>query len=335
MIKFGVTRRDEFARYALEQERAHKGWWPFAYALLGEPSSPDCEFEEALVERIYQSMSAGDGIYKITRSGRFTSLDEQLAIECLQRFPSDRPLVVQDLAVSNGITSLELYRRLTRDRPVELNASDYFDRMYLVTPPGTEWSVSFDIHGRPLQISNSRFVFSANKPSLWRYAINRAVQHWVWKRVLPVAQEMFQRVQTDGQTSGIRTVQLFHRECLEEIQRSGTGFHLGQRDVFAKSAGLCDVVRTMNFLTGGHLPLERIPQGIYAAGYGLKEGGLLVLGRTVDEEDGRIRATIYQKRGNRLYAVWGSHGGYECHSLAETVRWDHSDQIDPAPSSAD
>lgn len=334
MIKFGVTHRGDYARYALDQERQHRGWWPYAYTLLADDSSSDPQFEEALVTRLYESLAAGDGVYKITRPGRFTTLDEQLANECQRRFPNTRPLVVHDMAASNAITSLELYRRLAKDRTVEFHASDYFDQLFLVSPPGSGWTVAFDAHGRPLQLSSERFVLSAYRKEPLRFLVNRLVQSYAWKSALPRAIEQFRRFQTQGQTEGVRAVRLFHTECLQEADRPGSTFHLHRHDAFATNPYRCDIVRIMNFLTGGHLPLEQIPAGIFAAGQGLIEGGLLILGRTVDEEDGRIRATIYQKRANRLHVEWDTQGGYEYHAQAESVRWDHPSQSNPAQAVA-
>ncbi len=71
----------------------------------------------------------------------------------------------------------------------------------------------------------------------------------------------------------------------------------------------------MNFLTRRHIPQERIPLGIQAACHGLSEGGLLVLGRTVDEGDGRIRATVFERRGAALVKTWSIADGYEHESL--------------------
>ncbi len=311
MIKFGVTHRGDYARYALDQERQHRGWWPYAYTLLADDSSSDTQFEEALVTRLYESLAAGDGVYKITRPGRFTTLDEHVAVDCQTRFPNTRPLVVHDIAASNGITSLELYRRLAKDRPVEFHASDYFDQLYLVSPPGSGWTVAFDAHGRPLQLSSERFVLSAYRKEPLRFLVNRLVQSFVWKSALPRAVEQFRRFQAQGQTEGVRAVRLFHTECLQEADRPGSTFLLHRHDAFAPNPYRCDIVRIMNFLTGGHIPLERIPVGVQSACHGLREGGLLILGRTVDEGDGRIRATVFERRGTALHKAWSMTDGYE------------------------
>jgi hypothetical protein len=38
---------------------------------------------------------------------------------------------------------------------------------------------------------------------------------------------------------------------------------------------------------------------------------LLILGRTVDEGDGRIRATVFERRGTALHKAWSMTDGYE------------------------
>lgn len=322
MIKFGVTRRDGFARYALDQERRHRGWWPFAYTLLEGPASDDVEFEQALVTRLYESLLAGDGVYKITRRDRFAVLDQEVVAECRKRFEEVRPLVIHDIAASNGITSLDLYRLLTQERPVVFHASDYFDRLYLVTPLGSRWTVAFDADGQPLQLSSDRFVVSAYRKEPLRFPVNRLIQACLLRSALPAAVEQFRRFRAEQTTPGVRALRLFHAECLKEADRPGSSFFLQRHDGFAPNPYSCHVVRIMNFLTSRHVPREQIPVGVRAACHGLVDGGLLILGRTVDEDDGRIRATVFERRGSALCRCWSMTDGYEHEDLVLETRLD-------------
>ncbi len=70
LYKRGVTRRNENAYRCLRLEHEHKGWWPFSYELLADLQADyTSSRDEPLLQRLYASMEAGTGIFKITKRG--------------------------------------------------------------------------------------------------------------------------------------------------------------------------------------------------------------------------------------------------------------------------
>jgi len=324
MLKRGVTERGEFAQRALHMELTHRGWWPFAYTLLADLAEDFTDADEALLERIYQSMAAGDGIRKITRRNRFPDLDEMLIDDCSQRFPNTSPLVIHDVGSSNGISSLELFERFRQARPVILHASDYYDRIYLVTIPRSGWTVVFDARQQPLQFVSSYFALSARLPVSWRYPINRIVQRHV-RRFLSTAQELL-KLHLGGQRdlSQVREVSLFHPRAVQSERQNGN-FLLRQHNLFDPNPIACHIVRAMNILTLDHFPADRVRVGIEACLKNLQPGGLLLLGRSLDEQDGRVRASAYELRGEMIHEAWNINNGYEHPELVreatDAIQW--------------
>jgi len=316
LYKHGITAPGPAAERALAAEAAHRGWWPFAYTLLESIGRDYREADEPLLERLYQSMAAGEGVFKITRRNRFRDLDERLAQELTGRFPGEDPLIVHDMAASSGITSLDLFRRLSRDRVVTVHATDYFDALWMADLPGERWTVVFDVDRHPLQVVGSGFVISCRQPPPLRYPVNRVLQTWLMKQVVPRAQARLDsgaepdRPRGSGMVAGVRRVPLFHPECVIEA-RAERGFHLGRHDLFQPNPHPCQVVRILNALTPAHFSPERVTAGIRAGATNLARGGLLILGRSPEDDDSRTRATAFEWTGETLATVWELNGGYE------------------------
>jgi hypothetical protein len=323
--KTGVTERGALADRTLVLEREHRIWRPFAYTILEDLQNHYRDRDEPLCERLYQSLSGGDQLRKITRRGRFHELDARLVEECASRFVGVEPLVVHDAAASNGITSLELFELLQRRRRVELHATDYYDRLYLVTLSEGRWTVAFDVDRQPLQAIGGRWVLSLRDPPPWRYPVNRWLLRRVRGGVLPRAAAALEHyLERDGKalrddTRQVRVVSLFHPKCVERAARDAA-FHCGRHDLFQPGAVRAHVIRALNVLTTKHLPPRRVLRGIEQLAGSLAPDGLLVLGRSLDEEDGRLRATVYTVKDSHLFQVCALDAGYEDADLALQAR---------------
>jgi len=326
--KRAVLHRGEFAQYAIEQERLHQGWWPHSYRILRELEHDYTPQDEPQLERIYKSLAAGANIFKITRRGRFTDFDTRLVAAARTAFPAFSELVIHDVGASSAITSLELYRRFQEDRPIRLVASDYFDQLTLVELPQNQWlraqwTVAFDPQQRPIQTTGLGAAFGTRLYT-WRYALSRLVQHWVNWRVIPAAQRLLER----GPSEAIQRVSLFHPEAVAQSKRDPQ-FQLIRHDMFQPNPVPCHIVRALNVITPDHITPEQIQVAIRASTHNLIEGGWLILGRSIDEEDGRLRATVYQWTDGQLVPQWHQHEGYEWPELvAELTLRGQGSEID-------
>jgi hypothetical protein len=236
------------------------------------------------------------------------------------------------MAASNGVTSLELYLKLSQRRAATVYASDYYDRIWLVRPRKSRWVTIFDIDQRPLQTVGFNFVVSAQRPEPARYVLNRLLQRYLRHRVIPVAAQLL-RESISGASGGdtddpvIQTVPLFHPKCLA-YANVDSHFRLIHHNIFNPDQLRYDVVRAMNIITTDHLSYSLMSQALRACFHSLEDGGILVLGRSVDEIDGRLRATAYERIEKKLRPIWSSHGGYECPELIE----DHNRSREEAAS---
>lgn len=326
MVKFGITAFGPRATAALAQEDAHRGWWPFAYTLLPELAKISVtDADEALIERLYRSMRAGTGTYKITRRSRSAVMDEVLVNLLAERFPATSPIRIHDMAASNAVTSLEMFDCLRQKLDVYVHASDYYDALYIVSLADSAWQVVLDVNLRPLQFVGYGMVLSGYKWEPARYPINRLAQTIVRRRVVSRATELAARVLREGmETNGsgeVRRVSLFHPRCIEDA-RASTRFSLGRDDVFEPAPASYQVIRVTNALTTDHFSLDRVRDAIVAVCRNLERGGLLLLGRNADETDGALRATVFVRNGETLVGIRDLAGGYELKDEVEALRLD-------------
>ncbi len=71
----------------------------------------------------------------------------------------------------------------------------------------------------------------------------------------------------------------------------------------------------MNVLNPHYFPADRIKAAVRTLAADLEEGGLLVIGRSVEEEGGTNRATAFLKQGPRLRPAWDFGAGAEVREL--------------------
>jgi len=112
-----------------------------SYLALRRFTAPLSEAEECMFERLLEPMRAGSA-WKRTYRRRFATLDCILAPEIGRRFPN-QPVSVHDMAVSSGVTSLELYRLLCASQQVTMRASDYYNSIQIVRVG--PWEGVFDL----------------------------------------------------------------------------------------------------------------------------------------------------------------------------------------------
>ncbi|MCC7334734.1 MAG: hypothetical protein IT422_06545 [Pirellulaceae bacterium] len=323
MLKLGILRSGPRADRALQLESQGRGWWPFSYGLLSELQENFNPASEALLERLYSSLMAGNTALKITRRGRFKSLDEKLAIEMQQRFGRSRDVRVHDGAASSAITSLELFRTLNERLSAVVHASDWYDALWFVQSKSRRWTVVFDAELAPLQIVGMNVVLACRHPGPWRYPVNRLLRRWLMSTLVPELQGKLTQARLNGRltvgacTTSVSGVQLFHPECLEAA-RNEESFKLVRQDIMRPTEGLYDVVRVMNALTPRHMPDERVRTGIKACLESLSVGGLLVLGRSPEANDDATRVTVYEWDGKATRVVWEMNGGYEWPDLVNS-----------------
>lgn len=314
IFKRGVVHRGEFASRCLERERARQGWWPFSYRLLESLENSFTSEDQPLLDRLYASLEAGAGIYKITVRNRFDRLDEKIRNEVKTRFRSESLVRIHDAAASSAVTSIDLFRAFNDCPQVRLDASDYFHRLWLVDVGA--WTIAFDEQGIPLQYSGRNMVLASRRPEQWRYTVNRLAQVWVERRCLAHAKQLLDNARSTRQNDHrVRSVALFHPEALE-LSQTEPRFSLCRHDIFRSLAPAVHILRIMNFLTSRHLDPPSIGRAFRAARESVAPGGLLIIGRNRDESDGALCVSAYEVLADRrCRRVWQLDEPWENESL--------------------
>lgn len=285
----------------------------FALTLLEDLHRSYTGREEDLLNQLYNQLTVAHGIYKTTRRGRFAEFDQLVAADVLRRYPGVATLKMHDLAASSGISSLELFQAIRAHRPVELHFSDLYDRLKVVRVPDSRWDVVFDSTGNALEYVGHGFALSASKGESRRHPINQLLKRMLDRSLLPRADRLLdasENANADPAGENVREVMLLHPECLRAITEH-EDFRFFRHDLFAPLEGEYHVLRAMNIFNPGYFGDEQILAGVRASAHGLVEGGVFLIGRSVEERDGQPRATAFVRSKNRLFAAWDLNGGAE------------------------
>ena len=234
-------------------------------------------------KRILASMSGGPFTSKTTRPNRFLDLDIAI-ISAIRRLPMDKEVTVHDMAASDGITSLELFNRLSHERPVRLKATDYYDEIGAARK-GMFW-VFYDKDQVVLQVAVGAIALRSK----------RANEFLAWL--------------LSPSLTTLTSVSLFHPDVTARA-KIDSRFVATSDNFFSPSPTQYDVVRVMNALGERNFPRVQIERALQAVSKTVVDGGLLVLGRSADELDGSPQATIFQRRQNMFRAVSDMGDGYE------------------------
>jgi len=206
------------------------------------------------------------------------------------------------MAVSNGITSLELFRHLADLPSIDFLATDLFNRAYVVGPLRGGWRVVFDSLRKPTQFIGHSMVLSAFQRERKRYPINIVLQRLLARLVLPDAQEALAR----ADPSLVRTLPLIHPECLA-LTRTDRRFRFGVHDITKPASPASDVVRLMSVLPA--MPTDILPPILRAVGQSVANGGLLIMGAPQKGGD-RVPTTIFRRTASRLVPIRDLTGEY-------------------------
>lgn len=249
--------------------------------------------DRLLVDRLIESLWVDHGqVSKESAPGRFRDIDAILARR-LQRIPS---LLVHDVAVSHGLTSLDLltHLRATGLSP-RLYISDKFSRCIHVQHGLI--SRVYDTQGG-LLCGRVSFI-SADPKASWHFPISRLLFH------------ALKSTPTRGDAT--RTEISLYSQAVGAALKSGDVIHLDY-DIFTGTVDVSfDVVRCMNAITRKYFPADRIAQGIANLRRSMKPSGLLLVGRTMP--GGQNNATLFQLDSGRFVPDHVINDGADIHDI--------------------
>ncbi len=279
-------------------------------------------------ETIFNQILTPNGTWKDSCVDRFAALDHMILATLAERWAPRTRLVVDDLGVSSGVTSVQLYELLRGQFSVDFLATDLYRDAIAVRSSRSNWIVVFDASGRELQHVLGWFVLPGQGRESALYPLNRVLRAISRRFLVPKAAEVFARYDArdhaDFQTITIDRYEvtklpLLSFECLR-LARECDQFRVQVADVMQPLPRHADVIRAMNVLTPVYFDEARLRSGIANCVAALKPGGLLILGRSPMEEPYNVKATIYLNDGRGLCALRRLNGGYEGDHLVESTR---------------
>src|ERR1017187_2428380 len=312
MYKFGVWRPDD-----LENTRTILGKTrQYAYSLLRIPAPPT-PADIARFETVIRTVRLSSGIFRTTYRSRFCDLDAVTQRVLERTYPADQALELHDLAASDGLLSIHWAERVYAAFPrARMTASDV--TLYLieaVSKSGETYILEPD--GRPIQYTRPPFVVSIDVPESVAYPVNALARSWGRQRL-----QDLRLCSTEVRWNGVpdeqvarcggwtfRQIPLAHPAALSHA-RNGR-FRLVHADAFSPSQSKYDVVRVMNLYQPTVFSSVKIHEGLRVTLDSLTDGGILIVGRTIEREGQRNDVSIFQKTGGRVRVMERLGKGFE------------------------
>jgi len=313
MIRFGITKLEQLASELPRSDRRR----PLSYALLGDFNENLSAQDEDIIASICDSIPTGRHLENRGRTfpNRYGPVDELIAEEIVNTFPSDHLVRIHDVAASNAITSAELFQRLSDRGNVSVHATDFLNQIYVVSVPFSTWRTIFDAEKRPLQFLADRFVISASGREHHRFIVNWMLQKYLMRRILPSARRILNQ-NAASDLGHVQTISVFHPKSIA-LGRKDPRFTLGRYDMFGPMSQTYDVIRVMSAF--GFIGADQVEQTAHMMCTGLVDSGLFVVGRNSGRETREIPTTIFKRRGRRLIPVRDYCGGFVDRELLSKI----------------
>jgi hypothetical protein len=250
--------------------------------------------EGALFIKAIDHLRLKNGTFKTTSQGRFSEIDKAL----IRLLKNTRFTVrVHDFAISDGITSFELYQALKEnDLQFELHTSDLFSRIVSYRRfPVKRYT---DQSGNLIYGSIFNVVGDSRLPN----------KFWLSKMIGKYVERSF------CEDSKAETLLL--NPMILTLIRSGL-VKFEEVDVFGINADdsvKYDVIRCMNVLNPQYFSRDQLKKAIVGLTSILTPRGLVILGRT-DIKTGQNFASIFQMIDGHLDEIQRFNGGSEIRDI--------------------
>jgi hypothetical protein len=293
-----------------------------SYSLLKTPSPAAAE-DIKRFETVIRRVCLSSGVSRTTYRSRFDDVEAVTQEVLLHTFRADRALNVHDLGASDGLLSMQWAQRLFAAFPrARMTASDtilYFTEAALVSSGAT---YILEPNGTPIQYTKAPFVVWLPRREHPLYLLNtlmRAWARWQLKRQGLCDEPVSWQGVPDGAVINrggwrFRQIPLVHPDVLAFacIGR----FQIVEADAFCSLPSQCDVIRSMNLFQPAVFSDAKIRKGIRAAIESIVEGGVFVVGRTMESDGCRNDVSIFQKSRGRVRVVERLGKGFEFEQLA-------------------
>lgn len=303
MIKFGLWTREQYLK--LGESRKFSGAH-VAYNLLRVSDHPTLD-EVKSFEDISITLRMGNGTFRTTFRNRFDDVNAALLPILSRIFPPSTQLLVEDRAVSHGLTSFEWAQSLLGAFPtIRLQASDLLLYIWEYRTPGGEVYI-LEPDGAPLQYVKPPFVVSLAHREPRRYPVNQMVAKLALRRFhrlgLPAGPP--EAWPTGSFPGSLTKIPFIHPEAAA-FSADNSALSFAVQSVFVNRPASSHLIRTMNILNTSYFTRAQLQEGIGAIFSSLWPGGIWVVGRTL-EEDLTNHVTFFE-RGPSSWNKLGSIG---------------------------
>lgn len=310
MLKMGIYRVEDIGLPTNREEAFFGGRKNVSITLYEEA----CLQENAddLTQRILLLFSDERGAYKRTYAKRFEDFDKE-AVGILKRHFSGPTLDIHDAGVSDGRTSVDLFRQLSIEFPeLTFTASDY-DPNIKILEKG-KLKVVLSNSEKVLEITRPPFVFNTIKRDRYcYYPLNHFFRKILeWFRVKPLV------ALYKNHKIAPKTLFLFAPSAIK-LARETTNFQLAQHDLLKPFVKQYDVIRAMNVLNPSYFSEQEFPLIIKNIHDALKVNGIFVTGSNQGANT-LVDGGLYQKTLKGFDSLWHSGKGSPIRSyIANTL----------------
>lgn len=254
--------------------------------------------DKHLFVKLIDKIKLANGSYKTTRVDRFGDIDTIL----IEMLSSKKSYKIHDIAVSDGITSIELQKRLEHNNINHtLTISDKFSKLYFNTRNGL--SVYYDEDGNILMAS---FLgIHINERLSWKYFLSKFLGILFSKTLSN---------KRDKESNKDKEILLLNPETREGITNGKIEFKYF--DVFEQEASPTkyDIIRCMNILNPIYFNEAEIKRAIKSIAESLNDDGILIVGRT-EIENNKNLASIFRIKNSQLVLEKQFNAGAEIENL--------------------
>jgi hypothetical protein len=281
-------------------------------------------------ERLMPHLRLSNGVARTTTRGRFAELDKTIG-ECLRTIfpPRSSTLLVEDWAVSSGITAAEWFTHLLADYPrLKFTASDSVLFLIEAARPEEGDRYILESDGTPIQYVRPPFVVSLTERQHWFYIVNRRLQQQALRTWNDGLAARFRMPGDWGgavdETAGVvssapfvlRKLPLLH----PAVQRlRSEQFQIRRHSVFEALEQPAHIIRTMNILNHAYFTEAQLRLAVSAVEASLEAGGVWIVGRTRAEHPPQHDVTVYRKQPDGWKALLRVGGGSEIEPLVNSV----------------
>jgi hypothetical protein len=320
MVKFGIITEEQYLRLD-ERQRRYSGAH-VAYNLLSVGEQPSAE-QIRIFEDVSFTLRTSNGTFRTTFRNRFEDVD-RVAIQWIGKLHSaGSSFLVQDRAVSHGLTSKEFAERIFEHFPnAVFEASDLLLGLVELSVEGEVYIA--ERSGTVLQYIKAPFVVPLYHQESRRYPWNRWVAGRARRRFdnlnLPSSWSTTQSTEPQrissksGLDLRVRYIPYIHPEALA-LTRKNPNFQFRERSVFDATPGTCHVLRTMNIFNRDYFSEQQLAEGVAAVFRSLQPGGLWIVGRTLEEKFTN-HATFFRRNEKGFEVLERTGSGSDMEALA-------------------